>query len=101
MMTKTLWEIWRICDGGACYAPFQFPGNFWGGRLDRDDLRSLDKDHLDDVCKYLNELADADERYEVWDALTTEAKIALMGIENRVYPNDWRRAYDFRADETD
>lgn len=51
-------------SGNWAYPLIQFI-NVLPSRCSRDDIRSLDRDRLEEHCKYLNELKDENEHYEV------------------------------------
>ena len=55
MTNKTLYMIWRI-NTASEYALLEYISVLYN--LDRKDVINIDFNHLDDICYYLNSLAD-------------------------------------------
>lgn len=91
-MEKDLYEIWLFGTEGRgtpyCCKLLSILSSYH--RLSREDVISMDQAKLQATADYLNEMADSDQRFEVYGE--GEALALARLTELKVYPDD----YSFR-----
>ncbi len=66
---KVLWRIWRVPANWEAYPISAIAWGLW----DRGNVVSMDREKVEENCRYLNSICDENERYEVRSSLREEA----------------------------